>query len=250
MMSSTVRFGRTFWMVTLLHVGILVGALIFTSMRSCLRETEEPEARIFVSLHTPAPPTAVPDAAPAPEPPPPEPPAPPPPTPPVPAAVPQPPEPAPPAPRPRPPINVSTTRVAAPRATQPTPRRAPALTEEQIRQRLERQIGSPAPGPVATGATVTDELSRYYALMHETLFRAWQQPTTVRPGTTATAEIRVQRDGRITARRITRSSGDTTMDQSVQRALDTVTRLSPLPSLIPGAHYDFSIEFELTGALR
>lgn len=152
-----------------------------------------------------------------------------------------PPPPPPPPPTPRPQIQRSTERVR--RDAPPPP--PPSLTPEQIRKQLEQAV--PAGSRLAAGAP--DSMAMYYRLIYETLYRAWEQPSSVLPGTRAEARIRVQRDGTIIRRELTRRSGNSAMDESVQRALQSVSRLAPLPREFSGAHHDFTVEFELTGAL-
>ncbi len=235
------RFNRLFWVIAALHVGLLLGILFFQSVRSWVtRRRPPPEIVTYVSLHAPTP-EAAPETPPAPAAPEPAPPPPPPPPDPVPAPAPTP------APRPtRPPIEPSRTRVRRPDAPDPAPAQ-PRLTEQQIREQLAGAVPRPSASP---SAPVGDEVSRYHALIYQTLYRAWVQPTSILPGLTVEVRIRVQRDGRIIQREIIRSSRNNTMDESVMQALNSVTSLSPLPAAISGIHHDFTIEFELTGARR
>lgn len=222
------RFHRVFWIITAVHIGVLLGIIFFQSVRRWLTRRPLPEVVTYVSLQTAAPespPVADPEPV-APEPPP--------------------PAPAPtPTPTPRPRIEPSRERIRRPDAPPPTP--TPRLTEEQIREQLADAVPRPS---TPTRAPQGDEMARYHSLMHQTLYRAWSQPTSILPGLTVEVRIRVQRDGRITQREIIRSSRNNTMDESVMRALNSVNSLSPLPASLAGPHHDFTIEFELTGARR
>ncbi len=217
MMSPGNRFRHIFWITAGVHVALIVGVLLWSTVRRWLTPKRETEIVTFVSLHTPAPPVEA-------------------------AAVEEAPPPPPPEPTPRPRVQRSTERV---RRDIPPPEPAPPRFDpEELRRQLE---GAVETTPAQSGAT-QDDLAWYYSLIHQTLYQAWEQPGAVLPGTTATARIRVARDGSVTSRELVRRSGNSAMDQSVLRALQAVTRLRPLPRDIPGAHHDFTIEFELTGA--
>ncbi len=219
------RFQRIFWITAGVHGALIFVLLFYSVIQRWLIRKSPREVVTFVSLHTPAPPGPAVEAAVE--------------------APPAPPPPPPPPPAPRPPVQRSTERVR--RDPQPRPPPAqPQLTPEQIRQQLEQAV--PTGVPASSGSP--DNLAWYYSLIHETLFRAWEQPGSVLPGTTATARIRVQRDGSITRRDLVRRSGNSAMDDSVMRALESVSRLRPLPREVQGAHHDFTIEFELTGGAR
>lgn len=123
--------------------------------------------------------------------------------------------------------------------------KTPQLSQEEIRKLL------------AAGAKISDRLSVptdefpaawYYALVRQTMYDAWSQPSSLagRSGLTAEVTIRVQRDGRILSREMTRSSGNPVMDDSVMKAVQAVTQLRPLPPQFPGASHEITIEFELT----
>lgn len=141
--------------------------------------------------------------------------------------------------KPKPTVQRSTNRVvrAPPKPAQPP------LTAEEIRKLL------------AAGARISDRTSIptdvpagawYYSVVRDKLYDAWVQPGgAVRPGTSVEVEIRVLRDGTIASYRMLRPSGNTVMDESVRRALETVKRLPPLPSEWGGPHRDISVEFVL-----
>ena len=217
------QFSRTFWITAGVHVLLILSFFGYSFIQRWRNKRPPREVMTFVALQ-PAAEASAPEA--------------------VAALQPAPPPPPPPPPAPRPQIQRSTERVRRdPPPAQPPPR--PALTPEQIRQQLAQSLPQ---GATPTAGT-TDAFTRYMTLLYETLYRSWVQPTSVMPGTTATALIRVERDGRISRRELTRRSGQPAMDESVQRALNALTRLQPLPAEIRGTHYDFTIEFELTGAL-
>jgi len=232
------RFQRVFWIITIVHVSAIVTFMLIGMIRHWWERRTPKERIVFVTLHTPSPPaleTAVTPSPPAPEPPPPQPPAPEPP-PPIPPPVP-PPEPRP----PRPPIERSTNRVVR---QQPAPAQ-PVLTPEQIRQQL---AGAVPATQSRSSSGPSSNVDWYYALVQQTLNDAWVQPSGGVPGSKTFVSIRVARDGSITRRDVSQRSGDPAMDDSVLRAVQSVSRLRPLPREIEGAHHDITIEFELTGA--
>ncbi len=221
------KFRHYFRVVAIFHVAFVLTFALGSFVRQWFQRIRKPEVITMIELFQPAlpePPAVETPAPAAVEPPPP-------------APTPTPPPPPP----PRPQIQRSTERV---RRDQPPPP-PPALTPEQIRQQLEQAV--PAGRRAPAGAS--DSVMAYYRLIHETLYRAWNQPGSVLSGTRAEARIRVQRDGTITVRELTRRSGNTTMDESVQSALQSVQRLAPLPQEISGPYHDFTIEFELTSGL-
>lgn len=145
-----------------------------------------------------------------------------------------------PKPKPKPQIEKSTKRITRP---EPKPRQ-PQLTPEEIRRLL------------AAGARISDRTSLpdgefpfawYYALVRQAMYEAWNQPGAgaVPAGTTAEVLIRVEKDGTITSRKLTRSSGNAVMDESVMRAVQSVAKLRPLPPQFAGGSKEITIEFQL-----
>ncbi|MDZ4198060.1 MAG: TonB C-terminal domain-containing protein, partial [Kiritimatiellia bacterium] len=91
--------------------------------------------------------------------------------------------------------------------------------------------------------------SWYFGLVKQAFYDIWAQPSglSASSGLRVDATVRVCRDGSILRRTVTRRSGNSVMDASVQQALDAVNRLRPLPDTFRGAHRDITIAFELTG---
>jgi TonB family protein len=141
--------------------------------------------------------------------------------------------------KPKPKIERSTNRVVR---TPPKPA-APPLSAEEIKKLL------------AAGARVSDRTSIpteiesgawYYATVRQIMYDAWVQPgASVAAGTTAQVEVRVLRDGTVVRRSLTRPSGNSVMDQSVMRAVESVSKLPALPSAWSGPSRDITIEFVL-----
>jgi TonB family protein len=154
----------------------------------------------------------------------------------------------------------------------PEPAKEPAKPKPKV-ERSEKKITRPAPKPqtpplsaeeikklLAAGAKISDKtsippdlssLSWYYAVVRQTMYDAWTQPGGLArsAGIITKVEIRVQRDGTIIRRRMIQSSGNSVMDDSVMRAVESVSRLRPLPAEVTGAHHDITIEFELAGGV-
>jgi TonB family protein len=110
---------------------------------------------------------------------------------------------------------------------------------------------------LAAGARISDRTSipmsdlweaGYYNHVRETMYRVWNQPASLsaNAGLSAEALIRVSRDGVIISRNIVRSSGNSLMDESVTKALQSVPLLKPLPAQFEGASKEIRILFELT----
>lgn len=140
-------------------------------------------------------------------------------------------------------IKVSTNRVKVANTPPPKPN-APKLTPEEIRKLLA--AGLPVGGPASSGTP--SEWSVYYALVRAAMYDEWKPPASVTPGAGPQISIRVQRDGTITQRTMTRSSGNALLDESAMRAARAVTRISrPLPEGFSGSYRDITVDFELAG---
>lgn len=128
------------------------------------------------------------------------------------------------------------------------------LSENEIKKILSENLsGSVMPGPGAGSGTggsggTYSPFAWYYNQVRAAMYEAWQQPSALsgRRGMVTTVEIRVQRDGRITSRKIIKSSGNFLMDDSVMRALEAVSSLPALPAAMGGFYKDIIIDFELT----
>ncbi len=234
---------RAFWGSAIAHGAIVAVFAALSLARGCARPPKPRELITYIDVAAAAPRAAEfpalvepppPPPAPAPRPAasrPPEPPAPPREIP-VPEPRPRPPPPPPAPPRPRPP---RVERPAAP------PR--PALTRQQIAEQLARGL------PASAAAPQNDfPFGWYFALVRQTLYDAWIQPSGISSaaGRTALVTIRVERDGTISRRQLVKSSGDARMDDSVLQAVNSVKKIRPLPDQYRGAYRDITVEFELT----
>ncbi|NCC53051.1 MAG: TonB family protein [Spartobacteria bacterium] len=225
---------RNFWVSTAVHCGILLLIILVPLIMNCrMRKKEKP--REIITYIDFAAPSAAPAAAPE-----------------IPAPPVVEPPPAPPPKRdiPEPPkekkkIEISKKRVKRDEPAPPKKPDTPKLSEEEIRKLL--QMGA-KPSHTAT-ATADDLPGWYYALVRQTMFEAWEQPggLVATPGQIARIRITVERDGRITARKLVSSSGVQSIDDSAMAAVQRVPRLKALPASFPGKNKEITIDFELTG---
>lgn len=136
----------------------------------------------------------------------------------------------------------------------------PKLTAIQIRAMLGKDTGPLKPvtgpggagggtagGPAGGGGGEAIPYGWYYASVYNALYDAWRQPAMPElRGRVTVAQIRVQRDGRITSKKIITPSGNPVMDASVRDALDGVQQLDPLPLGLGGASLHIAINFQLS----
>ncbi len=239
-------FSRTFLVSATAHGGLLAVLVLTSLFQGCLTRPRPREIIAYIDLQAgpPASSVDVPDALPDP---------------PKPEAVEPAPEPpkdipddiakAKPKPKPEPKkIEVSKTRVRRDQVTpQPQKSKLKPPTAEEIRRMLAS--GAPFSGGSARGDP--DLAAWYYALVRQAMYDAWVQPggLSASAGLSVDVEIRVMRDGSITRRQITRRSGHGLMDDSVQRAIDQVSRLRPLPDQFSGPYRDITVTFELAQLL-
>lgn len=146
---------------------------------------------------------------------------------------------------PKPPKDIrQTNRVARKDFKAPPPKDKP-LSEAQIKELLAKgaRIGDttsiPDDNQLALGA--------YFNHVHERMYAVWQQPSQLKnlPGLRTEVDITVAPDGRITARRKTRASGNDLMDDSVMAAVNSLKALRALPAGFRKP-VDISITFEIT----
>ncbi len=243
------RFYRVFIRVAAVHGLILMAALLLPLIRGCRNKAEPHEMITYIDTSQmfseqavqpvdhiaapePLPEQQVPEAIPAPAA-----------EPPTPKEL-TPPAPEPPQPKPKPKkkeIEKSTKRIHRPDAAPPKP----ALSEEQIRKMLEQQM--PAAGTPSPPQTDVP-FARYYAQVRQKLYAVWNQPAGmgVPAGITASVSIRVMKDGAVTRTEMVTPSGNRVMDESVMKAVKSVSKLDALPASFSGRYKDIVVEFELT----
>jgi TonB family protein len=88
-----------------------------------------------------------------------------------------------------------------------------------------------------------DYLSQLSALLYQT----WQQPYANRAnnGLSVGVKLVIQRNGSLSSKRITRRSGNSEMDASVDRLLRSLSRVPPLPDSVNGSSLAVNIDLVL-----
>jgi len=117
----------------------------------------------------------------------------------------------------------------------------PVLTPEEVKRRL-------AMGAVAGdhNSPLPSDGARDLGLIHAAFYDVWQQPSAASVGNaTVVAAIRLDAGGQIVSRRLTRRSGIAELDDSVQRALDAVTRIPGLSPRFLERQKEVTIEFDV-----
>lgn len=139
----------------------------------------------------------------------------------------------------KPKVERSTNRVVR---TPPKPA-TPPLSPEEIKRLLAQGAR------ISDRTSVPDEIAHgswYYAMVRQKMYDAWIQPgASVPAGKSTEVTLRILRDGTIARRQITRSSGNSVMDESVRRAVESVSKMPPLPSEWSAAYKDITVEFVL-----
>lgn len=123
------------------------------------------------------------------------------------------------------------------------------------RQRVISQVGGivGGVGKSLTHSTVVAPLgpgglafANYGAIVRDIYDRAWQVGRDLTgDDSVAVARVTIRRDGTVSDARIYRKSGNPVLDKSVQRALDSVTKLPAFPEGATDAERTFNIEFNL-----
>lgn len=205
--------GKNIIKVSAAHLLLLLAVVLWAGFKGC--SMRQRKLLIMPVEFTVAVPAAIEAVAPAPAPEPVRPP---------PAPAPAPPVAEPPrAPRPRPQVERSTTRVTRAPDSRPATPATPALSEEEIR-RLLAEGARPSDRTVDPGVD-----ARMRELIRRTLYEAWTQPSREDAGNAEVViEIRLAPSGVISGHSIARSSGNHMLDQSVVRAVGSVSRIDGL----------------------
>lgn len=191
-------------------------------------DTKPPEPQDSIPEPPPPPPDNIPEPAKKPDPPKTE--------------APKPPDP----PKPKPPKVIKQNKRVE-RTTTPTPsvQKGPKLTAKEIEDLIKKGA------KIGTHTSIPDDpesqkLGAYSNHVRDRLYAAWQQPEALKnlPGLMAIVQITIQQDGRVGNGKIVKSSGNSTMDESVLKAVRTVKALRALPAGIKGP-VDLDVEFEL-----
>lgn len=104
--------------------------------------------------------------------------------------------------------------------------------------------GSSSGSGSGSGGGMRGPFDEYYDSVKQQMYAVWQQPAGAPIGLTVTATVRVERNGIVALKSITRRSGNGQFDQSVQSALNATSRLPAPPADLPDLN--IVIVFELS----
>lgn len=215
--------GHNLRIVTLVHVMIVLALGVVSGCQWLLRA--KPETVIPVEFTVEVPRAAV--LEPTPEP--------------APVQEPEPvptPEPAPPKP---PPKRRRKIEVSRERVRHGDTSRKPSLTTEEIEKLLAQGAR-----PSDRTRIPPDEDARGFARVRAAFYQVWVQPSrTEVGGEAAEAVIVLGPNGRVISGRLSKSSGNAVLDNSVRRALNAVPRVTGLPSGFEQRHREISIAFRV-----
>jgi TonB family protein len=140
--------------------------------------------------------------------------------------------------RERKPIERSTRKVVRSKARQP-PRKT--LSPEEIRKRL---AAGAKPGDY--DSPLPSDEARCFQIVHETLHRAWAQPSKEEVGDAVVSVIiRIDQNGRLTDRKLVRPSGNSVLDTSVLQAVRSVRRIDGLSKAFLSRHEEITAAFKV-----
>jgi len=152
-------------------------------------------------------------------------------------------------------VSVSTSPASAESKSTSTHSREPAgPSASDIRNRLSSKIPAESGGGGGDGSGnagrpdgVADDFSWYRALIKQSIQSAWKKPPIPAGEKIYTeVEIKISESGAVTFLRISRPSGDSAMDTSVEQAVRSTPRLAkPLPAGLGSPDYTVIIQFKL-----
>ena len=152
-------------------------------------------------------------------------------------------------------VSVSTSPASTESKPTSTQSREPAgPSASDIKSRLASKIPGEAGGGGGDGAGnagrpdgVADDFSWYRALIKQSIQSAWKKPPIPAGEKIYTeVEIKISESGAVTFLRISRPSGDSAMDTSVEQAVRSTPRLAkPLPTGLGSPDYTVIIQFKL-----
>jgi outer membrane biosynthesis protein TonB len=139
-------------------------------------------------------------------------------------------------------------RVPNPNAKPSTPSRKP-IDYSGLQSALNSSVTTSGSGASTgtgsgSGGGMYSPFGWYYDSVKQQMYAVWQQPAGAPIGLTVTATVRVERDGTVSLKSITRRTGNALFDQSVQNALNMTTRLPTPPVDLPDRNIE--IVFELS----
>jgi TonB family protein len=143
----------------------------------------------------------------------------------------------------------SETKTSAPKSTAPA-----GPTASDIKNRLASKLpaeqgggGGDGVGNAGRPDGVADDFSWYRALIKQSIQSAWKKPPIPAGEKIYTeVEIKIAFDGSVTFIKLSRPSGDPTMDASVEQAVRSTPRLpKPLPAGLGSPDYTVIVQFKL-----
>ena len=244
----------------LIHVLILLLLILVPMCRTLFKKEKKHEIVTYVSLQeAPSLPEFQPvDEIEIPEPPQPEPP----PEPEIAAPIPEPV--AKPVAKPKP-----TSKPKATPRPKPTPKPKPTRRPEIKKSTKKVRRTSDAPKPPARKKASADDIEKllkqgmssssaasapsdipawYYHSVQKELYNRWQQPSglSASAGSIAQVTIRVTKNGTVSKRTLTRSSGIPILDNSVMQAVNDISKFPALPPSFKNDYTDITVDFELS----
>jgi len=167
-------------------------------------------------------------------------------------------------PKPKHQVKVSTTKKKVSVSTSPASKESKVASSQSrepagpsasdIKNRLASKIPGEAGGGGGDGAGnagrpdgIADDFSWYRALIKQCIQSSWKKPPLPAGEKIYTeVEIKISESGAVTFLRISRPSGDPTMDNSVEQAVRSTPRLpKPLPAGLGSPDYTVIIQFKL-----
>ena len=152
-------------------------------------------------------------------------------------------------------VSVSTSPASTESKSTSTQSREPAgPSASDIKSRLASKIpakpgggGGDGSGNAGRPDGVADDFSWYRALIKQSIQSAWKKPPIPAGEKIYTeVEIKISESGAVTFLRISRPSGDSAMDTSVEQAVRSTPRLAkPLPTGLGSPDYTVIIQFKL-----
>ena len=152
-------------------------------------------------------------------------------------------------------VSVSASPASTESKSTSTQSREPAgPSASDIKSRLSSKIPAEPGGGGGNGSGnagrpdgVADDFSWYRALIKQSIQSAWKKPPIPAGEKIYTeVEIKISESGAVTFLRISRPSGDSAMDTSVEQAVRSTPRLAkPLPSGLGSPDYTVIIQFKL-----
>ncbi|QBG48967.1 TonB C-terminal domain-containing protein [Verrucomicrobia bacterium S94] len=229
-----------------IHVGVILGLLLISSLKGCFRPKDKPEIVTFIEFGQAAPPVVVEQVQDMPEPPPEPEPAPAPEPEPVPTPLPEPvkktiPAPKPkkevPKPKPKEPEKpkwkpTPVDQIKKGRKIEPKAPPKPALSQKDL-DRLNNVLSKEAL-PSSSAKPVENpgnpnEIAAYDAVIYSAFYNRWDRSGLSPTSRPAQVTLSINAAGRILTSRLSQSSGDSKFDAAVMLAVRSVTMLPRVP---------------------